>query len=198
VKESALDALTSTGFVAQSASPGGEETTMATIDFAALTLQDALDLAILIEEEAEERYEELTKLVGGRYEGDASDVFRRMKDAETKHGAQLRKRREQLFGAAPRRMDRGMFWEIEAPDYGKPRVYMSPREAMEVALDSEKKAWAFFDQALPHVRDAEVHALFEELRGEELEHQRLLESHMKGMPAGPDVTEDQADEPAAH
>jgi len=32
-------------------------TGMPTIDFASLTLQDALDLAILIEEEAKERYE---------------------------------------------------------------------------------------------------------------------------------------------
>jgi len=178
--------------------PATEDNDMArTIDFAALTLKDALDLAILIEEEAEERYEELSRLVGGRYEGDASDVFRRMKAAEGKHGEQLRERRQKLFGDAPRAVDRSMFWEIEAPDYGTPRVYMSPLQAMRVAHDSETKAHAFFVEALPHLKDAEVRALFEELRDEEIEHQRMIESFMKGLPEGPDVDETTADEPPA-
>lgn len=167
------------------------------IDFAALTLQSALDLAILIEEEAEERYEELQHLVGGRYDGDAADVFRHMKAAEAKHGGQLRERRKKLFGDAPSTVNRGMFWEIEAPDYSKPRVYMSPLQAMKVALESEKKAYDFFVEALPFVKEPEVHALFEELRDEEVEHQKLLESHMKDLPEGPDVSEDMADEPPA-
>src|SRR5689334_21920990 len=34
-----------------------------------LSLQDALDLAILIEEEAKDRYDEFTRIVGGRYAG---------------------------------------------------------------------------------------------------------------------------------
>jgi len=168
-----------------------------TIDFAALTLKDALDLAILIEEEAEERYDELQHQVGGRYEGDASDVFRHMKTAEAKHGSQLRERRTKLFGDAPQSVSREMIWEVEAPDYGKPRVYMSPLQAMQVAIESEKKAHAFFVEALPHVKDADVRVLFEELRDEEVEHQHLLEAHMKGLPEGPDVQEDHADEPSA-
>lgn len=167
------------------------------IDFAALSLMDALDLAILIEEEAEERYDELQHLVGGRYEGDASDVFRHMKTAEAKHGAQLRERREKLFGDAPRRVSRSFFWEVEAPGYDKPRVYMSPLEASRVALESEKKAHAFFVEALPHVRNAEVRALFEELREEEVHHQQILLDHMKGLKEGPDVAEENADEPPA-
>jgi rubrerythrin len=168
-----------------------------TLDFATLSLQDALDLAILVEEEAEERYRELAELVGGRYEGDAADVFRGMIQNEAKHKDQLAARRRRLFGDAPRRVSREMFWEIEAPDYGKPRVFMSPRQAMEVALASEVKAYEFFDTALHHLENAEVKALFEELRGEEHQHQRMLEKHMEGMPPGPDVEEQDADEPPA-
>jgi erythrin-vacuolar iron transport family protein len=168
-----------------------------TIDFSSITLKDALDLAILIEQEAEERYDELTNLVGGRYEGDASDVFRRMRVAEQKHGASLRARRKEIFGDAESAVTRSMFWEVEAPDYGKPRVFMSPRQAMMVALESEHKAHAFFVEALPHVKDSQVRALFEELRDEEVEHARLLEEHMKGLPEGPDVHEEDADEPPA-
>jgi rubrerythrin len=168
-----------------------------TIDFATLTLQDALDLGILIEQEAEERYEELAGLVGGRYSGDASDVFRGMVLNEAKHGRQIRDRRVALFGDAPMNVDRTMIWEVEAPDLGTPRVFMSPRQAMEVALDGEKKAYAFFAEALPHVRDPAVSKLFAELRDEELVHAGMLEGQMKHLTAGPDVEDDEADEPPA-
>jgi rubrerythrin len=169
-----------------------------TIDFATLSLQDALDLAILIEQEAEERYEELSHLVGGRYAGDAADVFRTMVVNESKHGRQLADRRQRLFGDAPRKVDRDMIWEVEAPDYGKPRAFMSARQAYEVALASEQKAFEFFDQAIPTLRNPDVRALFEELRSEEHEHQKMIEQHVKGLPEGPDVEEDEADEPGAH
>ena len=168
-----------------------------TIDFATLTLQDALDLATLIEQEAEERYKELSRLVGGRYSGDASDVFKGMVINEAKHGRQLRDRRVLFFGDAPMNVDRTMIWEVEAPDYGTPRVFMSPRQAMEVALDGEKKAHAFFAEALPHLRDPEVSKLFAELRDEELLHAGMLKGQMQHLSTGPDVAAGEADEPPA-
>ena len=167
------------------------------LDYLTLTLQDALDLAILIEEEAEERYRELANLVGGRYPGDAADVFRSMVFNEQKHGRQLADRRRRLFGDAPRRVDRGQLWEVEAPDYGKPRVFMSPRQATEVAMASEQKAHEFFVCALPGVKDPDVRALFEELRDEELHHFQTLERHLHDLPPGPDVEDADADEPPA-
>ncbi len=51
---------------------------------------------------------------------------------------------------------------------------MSLRQAMEVALQSEVKAHDFFANALLHVSDPEVRALFDELREDELEHSNLI------------------------
>jgi rubrerythrin len=170
---------------------------MANIDFARLELRDALDLAILVEEEAKERYEQFAKLVGGRQEGDASDVFRMMAGYEAKHGAQLAERRRKLFGDQPSRVSRTMLDDVEAPDHGKPRVFMSARQAMEVALSSEEKAYDFFVEALEHVKDRDVRKLFEELRDEEVEHKKLLQGRLSGLPAGPDVEESEADEPGS-
>jgi len=167
------------------------------IDFGKLDLRDALDLAILIEEEARERYTEFTKLVGGRYEGDAADVFRRMAENEAKHGAELAARRKELFGDAPRRVSRDLLDDVEAPDRGKPRTFMSPRQAMEVALESEEKAHDFFAEALKHVSDAKVKKLFEELKAEEKEHRALLRRKLGKMPEGPDVEESEADAPGS-
>jgi erythrin-vacuolar iron transport family protein len=170
---------------------------MQSVDLNRLSLVDALDLAILMEEEAKERYEEFTRVVGGRYAGDASDMFRMMAQAEAKHGQQLVERRRRLFAHQPRRLTRDMLYDLEAPDRGAPRVFMSARQAMEVALASEEKAAEFFEGALESVRDPDVRALFQELRAEELQHQALVKERLVRLPPGPDLDEDEADDPGS-
>ncbi len=167
------------------------------LDFATLDLQDALDLAILIEEEARERYQQFQKLVGGRYKGDAADVFKVMAENEGKHHAALVARRTQLFKSAASRVDRAWIEDVEAPDRGTPRVFMGPRQAFEVALQSEEKAYDFFAAALPHLKDPQVRALFEELKGEELQHKKYIQKLLAGLPPGPDLEEQDADEPGS-
>src|ERR1035437_3934037 len=111
------------------------------IDFKNLDLRDSLDLAILIEEEARERYEEFASQMGSRYKGDAGDFFKEMAANEAKHGKALSERRKKLFKDAPRRVKPIAIWDIEAPESGKPRPFMSPRQAMELALSAETKAY---------------------------------------------------------
>jgi rubrerythrin len=167
------------------------------IDYKKLTLQDALDLAILVEEEAKERYDQFQRIVGGRYAGDAADMFKEMAKNEAKHHADLLAKRTKLFGDAPRRVTSAMFEDVEAPDRGAPRVFMSARQAMEVALASEEKAYDFFAQALKVVSDPGVKALFEELREEEAQHQKWVKARIEKLPPGPDVEEDEADAPGS-
>ena len=162
-----------------------------------LTARDALDLAVLVEEEAHERYLALAKQVGGRYAGDAADMFRDMAANEAKHGAQLAERRRRLFGAAPRTVTREMIFEVEAPGLGSPRVFMSARQALEIALASEQKAREFFEEALRDVRDPPVLELFSELRDEEAQHEAYVRARLERLPPGPDVEEDEADEPGS-
>ncbi|MGK5082035.1 ferritin family protein [Bdellovibrionota bacterium FG-1] len=168
------------------------------IDFKKLSLKDCLDLAILVEEEARERYESFAEQIGGRYKGDAGDFFIAMAANEGKHEEELRKRRKELFQDAPTTVDGSMIWDVEAPDAGKPRAYMSPRQAMLLALDAEKKAYHFFDDALKHIQNDEVRALYLELRQEEVSHQQMLQNQLDLLPAdggGPDLSEDDVDEP---
>ena len=168
------------------------------IDFAALSLKDALDLAILIEEEARERYEEFVDQLELHHTAEAAEFFRHMAVNETKHGEELSARRRELFGEAPRVVTRAMLWDVEAPEYHQARVFMSARHAMEVALDAETKAHDFFAAALQHVTDLEVKALFEELRDEEIEHQRLVGQHLAKLPPDDGVNPDDfADEPVS-
>jgi rubrerythrin len=167
-----------------------------TIEFASLTLQDALDLAILVEEEAQERYLEFVDQMEQHRTPEAASFFRAMARNEAKHGDELRARRRALFADQPRRVKRSMLWDIEAPDYDEPRAFMSARQAMEVALRSEVKAHEFFVKALPHVADPEVRKLFEELRDEEILHQTLVREALNALPPGPEPdAEDYVDEP---
>ena len=153
------------------------------IDFASLSLMNALDLAILIEEEAQERYEDFAAQMDQHRTPDAAAFFRLMALNEAKHGRELAERRAQRFGDAPRMATRAMIFDVEAPDHDEARAFMSPRRAMTAALRSEVKAHAFFAAALPAIQDAEVRALFEELRDEEVEHQALVKAELAKLPA---------------
>ncbi len=168
------------------------------LDFSSLSLQDALDLAILVEEEAKERYEEFAHQMESHRTPAAARFFAYMAENEEKHGTELSARRIQLFGTAPRTVTRAMIFDIEAPDYDAARAFMTPRAAMEAALSSEVKAHGFFVAALPSLQDPQVKALFEELRDEELQHQEMVKAELAKLPPDSALSdEDFVDEPAA-
>ncbi len=164
------------------------------LDFATLDLQDALDLAILIEVEAMERYKLFAEQIGRSYPGDPASVFAMMADNEKKHADELEERRQQLFGKAPRRVSPDALYDVEAPNVGAIRWDMSVRHAYELALSSEKKAFSFYDEALPFVKNDEVRKLFVELRDEETEHVELLEEAMAELPESADWTLEDLDD----
>jgi len=167
------------------------------IDFRDLSLKDALDLAILIEEEAMDRYGELADQMDLHRTPDAAAFFRFMAKNEAKHGATLVKRRNQSFENQPSAVTRAMIFDVEAPEYDEARAFMTPREAMASALRSEVKAHDFFARAVPLIRDATVKALFTELREEETLHQRLIQEQLEKLPPDPSLgAADFEDEPA--
>lgn len=152
------------------------------LDFSKLSLMDALDLATLIEVEAFKRYTQFAERLGSSAEGDAASVFESMAVNENKHGEQIAERRVALFGEERPRVKITDIFDVEAPDFGAPTRDMSPLKAYWVALSSEKKAFAFYDQALRHVSHPEVKALFEELRDEEAEHVQMIEDIIAKLP----------------
>jgi rubrerythrin len=158
-----------------------------TLDLSTLDLMDALDLAILIEVEAFERYKYFSEQLGHRFPGDAASIFDSMASNEAKHGQQLNERRDELFGNEPLRVSRDALFDVEAPEFGAPRLNMSPLKALQLALASEEKAFWFYDEALKHVTDPGVRELFEELRDEETEHVRMVKEAIEALPPGSDV-----------
>ncbi len=152
------------------------------IDFATIGLRDALDLAVLIEEEAKERYEEFADSMEKHHTPAAAKFFRFMRGIEELHEAKLKGQRSELFGDARRVVTREMIYDIEAPETGEPRTHMTARAALEIALGAETKARAFFEQAIERVKDSSVGSLFEELRDEEIEHQELVRKMIAKLP----------------
>lgn len=162
-----------------------------------LSLQDALDLATLIEEEARDRYEELADQMLVHRAPAVEAFFRKMVRVEEAHRRELAQRRAQLFGSATPAVTRAQLFDVEAPDYDEVRYGMSARAALEVALRCEIKAHEFFAAALPQIRDAAVQALFAELRDEEIVHQNWVRAEIERLPAADEPEGDASDEPVA-
>lgn len=166
-----------------------------------LDLKDALDLAILIELEAQERYEEFARQVGTSRSDDAGAFFLQMIKNEATHAKDLKKKRKELFGEQPTRMNLEKYYQfqdIEAPEFDRAHSFMSARQALEVALASEIKAHDFFERAEKFVQNEEVKKLFNELKEEELMHQMLVRDILKtnADEDGPEVDKDEVDEPS--
>jgi len=86
-------------------------------------------------------------------------------------------------------------YDVEAPEMGAPRRGMSTIQAFEVGIAAEKKAYDFYDMALPGITDPEVRALFTELRDEETEHVEMLREAMAKLPSSASVeTENDPDD----
>jgi len=169
------------------------------IDFSKLSVCDALDLAILVEEEAKDRYEELADQMTIHHNEEAARFFLRMVQIELTHERILTNRRRALFPNRPCVVTRAMIFDVEAPDYGDARATMTMRQALEMALGGETKAYEFFDRALKEVHNPEVRDFFGQLRSEEQEHQALVQAQIAKLPPEPVITaEDVSDEPVAH
>jgi rubrerythrin len=170
----------------------------ADVEFAHLSIRDALDLAILVEDEAEERYRELADSLEIHHTNDAAGFFRFMATCEAKHGEELRAKRKELFSDEPASVGRSMLWDVEAPEFEVVKSFMSLQDALDVALAAETKAFEFFDGALPEIEDPEVRELFTELRQEEVEHMQMVSEQMEKAGVGDDLDPDDfVDEPVA-
>jgi rubrerythrin len=153
------------------------------LDLSKLSLMDALDLAKLIEMEACHRYQMFANQLGSSGGYDAGAFFASMAENEAKHGQELEVRRKEMFGEAPARVTLDDLFDVEAPEMGAPHRGMSIVQAFEIGLAAEKKAYDFYDMALPGIDDPDVRELFTELRDEETEHVEMLKEQMAKLPA---------------
>ena len=132
--------------------------------------------AIALEGEAAERYAELATRMeqAGRFA--VAALFFMLSRRETQHLEELRRKTVGLnlppLSADYRWRDDG------APEtVGRDLVLrgMTQRRALEIALQAEKRARAFFEQAARVAGEREVRALAQEMAAEEAEHAAIIE-----------------------
>lgn len=167
------------------------------IDLERMTLRDALDMAVLIEEEARDRYREFAEQLATHDTPEAADFFARMARVEDRHHQELLHRRRTMFGDAPSAVQRRQIFDVEAPAYDEARAFMGVRQALQTVLAAEVKAHDFFCEALPRVKDPASRALFQELRDEEVHHQSLVKAELARCQEKSDDSEAYADDPVA-
>jgi rubrerythrin len=149
-----------------------------TVDFSRLDAMDILDIAIAIEDEACDHYQQLAGWMQARKNPDVTRFFEAMAGREKRHRERLEQRRSALYGDQPARHSRTAPWEVEAPDYDALKKTLTLREAYELSLDMEIRAHDYYSEALEYISDPEVAELLEGLRRAEVEHQRAIREHM--------------------
>jgi rubrerythrin len=144
------------------------------VDFSLLDAQDVLDIAIQVEQEAEDNYEQIAGWADSDGNAEVAAFFKRMAGFEAKHREQLTAQRKAKFGDAPSKHSDAAIWEVEQPDYEAISKAVTLEEAFELAMDAERRAGNYYQGALEYVSDPEVAKLFEELRTSEDDHLRML------------------------
>jgi rubrerythrin len=146
------------------------------VDFSRLDEQDVLDLAIQVEQEAEDNYRELASWVASDGNQEAAEFFERMATFEAKHRQQLAGRRQELFGDAPPRHSAKAAWEVEQPDYHRIGRAVDLARAFELGMEAERRAGEYYNEALAYASDPKVAGLFRALAKAEEDHLRMLQS----------------------
>jgi rubrerythrin len=144
--------------------------------------------AIAIEREAVERYSELAGLMDDRGDAAAAEVFATLAGFEAEHLESLRRRTEgvevpDLRAGEYRWLDAG------APETAARELVfrlIGPREALQIALGAERRAQAFFEDAMLRAEDPALRALAREMSADEGEHILLIERLLERTPHGPE------------
>jgi rubrerythrin len=141
--------------------------------------------AIAIEREAAERYADLARHMDDLGNEDVAELFRRLAVFEAEHLDTLEARTAGL--TIPEIAANGYAWlDAAAPEsLARELVYrlLTPRAALEIALDAERRAMKFFQDVKAGADDPALRALAQEMAMEEQGHVAMVEQVIARTPA---------------
>ncbi len=153
---------------------------------------DLLTAAYQIEIDAVERYGVLADQMETHNNPELVAVFRDLARAEGIHAEEIRRLAGEIDVAA--RVQRGdtvLHGETpEQADLASMHYLMRPRHALQLALDGEKRALAFFTSILDSAKDEQVRKMAAEFVEEEAEHVNLVHRLLRKYPADDSYDED--------
>ncbi len=154
--------------------------------FSSLTPQEALHVAIFIEERNAHIYENFARMFAEFKDADAQEIaaaFQDMAAEERGHGTVLQERYSERFGnRACTLTDADIDEVIEVPQLDDGEMFIigriSTRKALEVALHAEQQARRYYVQLSEQTQDQELHTLYTEFAQFERDHEAFLEQKL--------------------
>jgi rubrerythrin len=166
--------------------------------FESLTAQEALHVAIFIEERNAQIYQQFSELFAEFRDPDSlqiAQVFWDMGEEERRHGTMLQERYFDRYGTqscAVTEEDIREMIEVPKIDNGElfaiTRARISPRpadKALQIALDAELAAQRFYRRVKEQTSDPELKKLYSELADFEDTHTEFLQKKLAEAPAPP-------------
>lgn len=160
-------------------------------EFASLTPQEALHVAIFIEERNAEIYHQFAELFAEFHDPESLEIastFWDMANEERQHGSLLQKRYFERHGTQPCAVTEDDIRDfIEVPQLGKGDIFAiskagagrSPREmALEVAVAAEQAAIRYYTRLSEITEDADLRSLYREFVDFENNHTECLQKKM--------------------
>ena len=152
-------------------------------DFASLNPQEALWVAVRIEERNAQIYENFALMFQG-YDPETVEIFKEMATEEWQHMDQLDARHRERYGEQELTLGPADIRQpVEAPivTAGELFIYdgLSIREALEVGLRAEREARDFYRELAGRTADAALRSLYQELADAENEHEVRLRNKIR-------------------
>ena len=146
------------------------------------TLTELMAQALVMENEAAQRYADLADAMETHNNRGVAELFRKMAVIERKHAAQIMA--EMGWKEAPP-LPKVAWEDFEAPETAPAdavHYLMTPYHALEIALANEKRAERFFTRLVRMANVESVRKAARELMAEEREHVALVTAWLKKVP----------------
>lgn len=142
----------------------------------AVDMRTLVGIASAIEREAVARYDQLARAMRRRGEPATAAAFVAMRDEESGHVAAVEQWAAVMGQAVPAQRFQWRLPEEIAGAWGEAAgsALLTPYRAFAVAVDNERRAFAYYAYLAAHADDARVQAAAEQLAAEELRHAALL------------------------
>lgn len=160
--------------------------------------EELLAYSLTLEKEAVERFTDLADQMEVHHNYEVADLFRKLAEIEGKHVENVNR------AAAGKQLPALLAWEFdwvdgESPEGGSmedAHYLMQPWHAIELAMQGERRAVAFFRYVAASSLDEKVVEMALELTAEEEQHVALLEQWQQRFPKPTEGWDEDMDPPA--
>jgi rubrerythrin len=157
--------------------------------------------AVVLEDEAATRYQELADAMAVHNNTQVEALFRKMAGYSEMHRAEAVAHAEKHAGGLPDLKP----WEFEWPGDESPEsgrlesshYLMTPFHALQLALEAEQGAFAFYSSIASQTHDRAIRELAQEFSAEEKQHVEALEKWINQFPEPPENWDDDLDPPVS-